>query len=136
MLPRRHEHFMVKCRGQKNFSSYNIYHFIFHIWAGWNLERSVIPQKSPVLLQLDIKSDSCTPIFWSNHLPPDTHSGGKEISSRAIKMSSFPLKSASKATLNRLSLERCSCPYIHLVLVLPITDHIRMFSPDSLMVYT
>lgn len=76
------------------------------------------------------------PIFWRNHLPPNTHSGVKEMSSRAIKMCSLPLKSASNATLNGLFLERCTYPYIQPVLLLPITDHTRIFSPDSSTVYT
>lgn len=118
------------------FLQHILYYFFFNLWIGLNLERNAIPQYSHLFYISILETILIYPIFWRNHLPPKTHSGVKEISSRAIKMSSFPLKSASNATLNALLLERCTCPYIQPALVSPITDQTRMFSPDSSMVYT
>lgn len=122
--------------GRKIFTSYKTDYSFFNIWLGWNLERSTIPQNSQFFSIYILKTMRAYPIFWRNHSPPNTHSGVKEMSSRAIKMCSLPLKSASNATLNGLLLERCTYPYTQPLLLLPITDHTRIFSPDSSMVYT
>lgn len=113
----------------------NIYCSSFSVYIVLYLETNVIHQEFPILLYMDSKNNTCTPHLLKNHLPPKTHSGVKVMSSRAIKMSSFPAKSASNATLNALLLERSTCLYRQPLLLFPITDHTRMFSPDSSMVY-
>lgn len=69
-----------------------------------------------------------------NIIPPSTHSGVKEISSRANSVGWLHPTSASKATLKGMLLERATFAYIHLFSSFLLEDHIRISMPCSVAV--